>query len=124
MQQLQFTIEKLTLRSARRGPMLIELYVPESGWLRMGLGLGKSVLSYRPSEAAAKGKNGKKHSVSLARNGGSDDVVYWEWCENRHGYERRNLIDTREAIGAFEEFFKTGELTADIKWEVFKPGDV
>ena len=122
-QQLQFSVEKLTLRAARKGPTIIELYVPDSGWLRMGIGLSKSVLSFRPAEEAAKGKNGLKHCVSLANNGGSDDIVYWTWCDHdRHGYERRNLIDMKVANAAFELFFQTGELSPDVKWEVFKPG--
>ncbi len=121
--QLDFALEKLTTRSARQGPILVELYVPDAGYMRMGIGLSKSVLSFRPTDTGNGKKKAASHAVSHKPGGDAEKIVYWTWCEDhRHGYDGTNLIRVDLATKALSHFFKTGELDPDVQWKEFTPG--
>jgi len=124
LKELDFALEKLALRAARGGPMIVELYVPEVGSMRIGLGLGRTVLSFKPSpaETKAKGKGAAKPMVTAGSLRG-DGVTYWTWCDDhRHGYRRERLVDIEAGLAAVRLFFRTGELDSALDWEEFTPG--
>lgn len=116
VQQLQFAVDKLILRAARSEPILVEVYVPEKGWMRIGLGQHLSVLSYRPENPSAKDRPRVSDGTYLP-----DKVLWFKWCDAWQGYERRRMIDMRDALYGLEHFFKTGELAPDLEWVDWEP---